>query len=82
MHFADYRIRAGPEASGGAGPGRLLCAACGPAPAGPGRASESLTRPGKFVTLAAAALAAGAAAARLFKIARDYGMTDRAEAPD
>lgn len=100
VHFQDYRIRVGPQLlalpGDGAPPGgegRHLIAAYGTAPAPAGRAFESVTRPGRFVTLAEAregtaahALArqmqaAGADQVRLFRISRDYTMTDRAEAP-
>lgn len=104
MHFEDYRIRVGaqvwhlpdpppsndaPEAQ----TARLVVAVYRTAPCPAGRAYESLTRPGRFLTLAdagdiatardLAALghAAGAEAAPVFRIGRDYGMTDRAEAP-
>lgn len=100
VHFADYRIRVGPQAvclpdgAGRAeGAARWLIAAYGPAPADDGRAYESVTRPGRFVTLASAATGAevdagaskmqagGAETVRIFRVSRDYTMTDRAEAP-
>ncbi|HSF65655.1 MAG TPA: antibiotic biosynthesis monooxygenase family protein [Paracoccaceae bacterium] len=92
IHFDDYRIRVGPEAPA-QGAGRFVVAAYGAAPAGPGRVHESVTRPGRFLTLAEAgqgdaaqevaamARAAGAEDVRIFAITRDYTMTDRAEAP-
>lgn len=82
----------GPEAPA-QGAGRFVVAAYGAAPAGPGRVHESVTRPGRFLTLAEAgqgdaaqevaalARAAGAEDVRIFAITRDYTMTDRAEAP-
>lgn len=104
MHFEDYRIRVGvqvwqlpdppPAAEAPAdATDRLVVALYGTAPGPEGRAHESLTRPGRFLTLALASdiaaarglaargHAAGAEAARVFRILRDYGMTDRAEAP-
>lgn len=98
VHFESYRIRVGPEldlrAGDGDREGRFLVAAYGPAPAEGGRAHESVTVPGRFVTLGDASRlfaardlatrwhAGGAETTRLFEIARDYTMTDRAEAPD
>jgi heme-degrading monooxygenase HmoA len=75
--------------------GRFVVAAYGTAPVAldGGRAFESVNHEGRFVTLLAthrAALARdaahramdrGAETARVFDIARDYTMTDRAEAP-
>ena len=75
--------------------GRFVMAAYGVAPVAldGGRAFESVNHEGRFVTLFAtdrAALARdaarramdeGAGTARVFDIARDYTMTDRAEAP-
>ncbi len=105
LHFAGYRIRVGrqilhlPEGagpwSGAEPPGRFVAAAYGsaPVPLPGGRAHESVTLPGRHVTLAAFALAraaagaaaqaqaAGAEEVRLFRILRDYTMHDRAEAP-
>jgi heme-degrading monooxygenase HmoA len=103
VHFADYRIRVGAQVwhlpdpppcdAPWAEPTRLLVALYGTAPGSEGRAYESLTRPGRFLTLADAAdmpaaralvahsHAAGAEAARVFRIGRDYGLSDRAEAP-
>ncbi|MFN3641773.1 MAG: antibiotic biosynthesis monooxygenase family protein [Gemmobacter sp.] len=97
-HFEQYRIRVGPEIDlmadePVAAPARLVVAAQGNAPARDGRAYESITRPGRFLTLAdahdapaalglaARARAAGCDDVRVFAIRRDYGMTDRAEAP-
>ena len=92
VHFERYRIRVGPEVLPD-GVGRFVVAAYGAAPAGPGRAHESVTRPGWFLTLgeaadgsaalemAAAARRDGAEEVRIFSVARDYSMTDRAEAP-
>jgi heme-degrading monooxygenase HmoA len=92
VHFEGYRIRVGPEVSPD-GAGRFVVAAYGEAPAGPGRVHESVTRPGRFLTLAEAgqgdaaqaiaaqAQAEGAHEVRIFAITRDYTMTDRAEAP-
>ena len=78
-----------PVASGEVG--RFLVAAYGPGPARlpDGRAYESVNHAGRFVTLSsfdsltAAALAAdcGADEIRVFRILRDYTLTDRAEAP-
>lgn len=92
VHFERYRIRVGPEVQP-EGAGRFIVAAYGVAPAGPGRAYESVTRAGRFLTvaeaemgavaldLAAQARADGAEDVRVFSVARDYTMTDRAEAP-
>ncbi|MFW5641199.1 MAG: antibiotic biosynthesis monooxygenase family protein [Roseicyclus sp.] len=76
------------------GGGRLLLASYGLREAGNGgRTYESVTRPGYLLALteaagaesaaalAEAALTAGADKVRLFGIARDYTLTDRAEAP-
>ncbi len=101
VHFQDYRIRVGPrelELPGdGAVPGaegRFVVACYGDAPGSHGgRSYESVTRPGRFMTLADASRAAdadalarrahadGAETVRVFRIERDYTMTDRAEAP-
>jgi heme-degrading monooxygenase HmoA len=97
VHFESYRIRVGTcvAASEAAGPekaGRFVVAAAGAAPLD-GRVYESVTRAGRFLTVieaatmgaaqAAAAQArdAGAEAIHVFDIARDYTLTDRAEAP-
>jgi heme-degrading monooxygenase HmoA len=74
--------------------GRFLVASYGETvPRDGGRTYDSVTRPGYFVHLAEASRAAsatelavtaldgGAETVRLFRIARDYTMTDRAEAP-
>ena len=97
VHFAGYRIRVGPQvlpgAAAAAGDGRLVIAAYADRPFPAGRGHESLTRPGRFLTLAetgstagagriaADLAAAGAGEVRVFRIARDYGLTDRSEAP-
>jgi heme-degrading monooxygenase HmoA len=92
IHFEQYRIRVGPEVQP-EGAGRFVVAAYGLAPAGPGRVHESVTRAGRFLTLADAvqgeaaleiavrARADGAEDVRVFAVSRDYSMTDRAEAP-
>ena len=92
IHFDQYRIRVGPEVQP-KGAGRFVVAAYGLAPAGPGRVHESVTRAGRFLTLAdavqgeaaleiaAQARADGAEDVRVFAVSRDYSMTDRAEAP-
>jgi heme-degrading monooxygenase HmoA len=92
VHFEQYRIRVGPEITP-EGAGRFVVAAYGAAAAGTGRVHESVTRPGRFLTLAdaaqgdaAVALAAearadGAEDVRIFAVSRDYSLTDRAEAP-
>lgn len=92
IHFEAYRIRVGPEVRP-EGAGRFVVAAYGAAPAGPGRVHESVTRAGRFLTLAEAvegeaaqeiaaqARAEGAEDLRIFAVSRDYTMTDRAEAP-
>lgn len=92
VHFERYRIRVGPEVAP-EGAGRFVVAAYGTAPAGLGRVHESVTREGRFLTLAEAgegeaareiaaqARADGAEDVRIFAVSRDYGMTDRAEAP-
>lgn len=95
VHFEDYRIRVGAQDSAidAGDKDRFLMAAYGTAPTPEGRAYESVTRPGRFVTLAEArqgaaahvlaeaAQAAGAEEVRVFRIARDYTLTNRAEAP-
>jgi heme-degrading monooxygenase HmoA len=92
VHFEQYRIRVGPEVQP-EGAGRFVVAAYGAAAAGPGRVHESVTRAGRFLTLAEAALgdaarkiaaqawADGAEDVRIFAVSRDYSLTDRAEAP-
>ena len=92
VHFERYRIRVGPEVAP-EGAGRFLVAAYGASAAGPGRVHESVTRAGRFLTLAevgegeaaleiaARARADGAEEVRIFAVSRDYSMTDRAEAP-
>lgn len=92
VHFEQYRIRVGPEVQP-EGAGRFVVAAYGPVVAGQGRAHESVTRPGWFLTLAdaaqgevaqeiaARARAEGAEEVRIFAVSRDYSMTDRTEAP-
>lgn len=96
IHFDGYRIRVGEEvaqAEGADETGRFLVAAYGPAPARltAARSYESVNTAGRFVTLAshdtlaaataASAATSGAAEIRIFRILRDYTMTDRAEAP-
>jgi heme-degrading monooxygenase HmoA len=93
VHFEDYRIRVGPEHAG-EGAGRLVVTIAGDAPFANGRAYESVTTPGRYLTLAEAGESAeareiaararehGAGAVHVFAIARDYTLTDRAEAPD
>ncbi len=92
VHFEQYRIRVGPEVAA-VGAGRFVVAAYGAAAAGPGRVHQSVTRAGRFLTLAEAALgdaareiaalarADGAEEVRIFAVSRDYSLTDRAEAP-
>ena len=92
VHFERYRIRVGPEVQP-QGVGRFVVAAYGDGPAGPGRVHESVTRAGRYLTLAdapqgeaaleiaAEAREDGAGEVRIFAVSRDYGMTDRAEAP-
>lgn len=94
VHFERYRIRVGPEVGKAAtGDGRFVVAGHGAAPLPGGRGHQSVTRPGRFLTLGEAGTAAdaralahafdagGAEEVRVFAITRDYGMTDRAEAP-
>jgi hypothetical protein len=93
VHFEDYRIRVGPEHAG-EGAGRLVVTIAGDAPFANGRAYESVTTPGRFLTLGRGGESAearrsprarrenGAGAVHVFAIARDYTLTDRAEAPD
>jgi len=100
IHFEDYRIRVGPVSpdaqlalSGQAAQERFLVAVYGAPQARLGRVFESVTSPGRFLTLAdaqgaaeaqalaSAARSGGAAELRVFRIVRDYTMTDRAEAP-
>jgi heme-degrading monooxygenase HmoA len=100
VHFEDYRIRVGAAvpadatADGAADtePGRYVVTAAAARPLA-GRAYESMTRPGLFLTLAcattradagriaAAARAAGAGETHVFAVARDYTLTERDEAP-
>jgi len=92
VHFEDYRIRVGAAESAAAGPGRHVVTAEAAHPL-EGRGYESVTRPGRFLTLAEAetgeaaqaaarrARAAGADAVHVFAISRDYTLRDRAEAP-
>ncbi|SMX40942.1 antibiotic biosynthesis monooxygenase family protein [Maliponia aquimaris] len=94
-HFEDYRIRVGAQETtiDAEARDRFLVAAHGTTPAAEGRAYESVTRPGRFVTLAEAgqgaaaqalatrAQADGAEEVRVFRVTRDYTMTNRAEAP-
>ncbi|MGP6089332.1 antibiotic biosynthesis monooxygenase family protein [Antarctobacter jejuensis] len=89
IHFDSYHLRIGPELTDETPATRLLVALYGAAPAKQGRAFESVTTPGRFVTLIDAAsaeearsLTTGADTARIFAITRDYTHTDRAEAPD
>jgi heme-degrading monooxygenase HmoA len=104
VHFDAYRIRVGAQmlhlpmdtqdlAADSAG--RFVVAAYGTAPSSlpNGRAHESVSRPGQYLTLAKTTDAAqaqgwahsarytGAETVRVFAINRDYTMTDRAEAP-
>ena len=95
IHFESYRIRVGEEVAQDPSSfetGRFLLAAYGSAPAtlSGARSYESVNNAGRFVTLAShdhlgaaarAAAASGAGETRLFRILRDYTMTDRAEAP-
>ena len=92
VHFEDYRIRVGPAEQAASGPGRFVVSLAGPAPM-EGRAYESVTRPGRVLTLgeaatgerardlAAAARQAGATAVHVFAISRDYTLRDRTEVP-
>jgi hypothetical protein len=110
VHFSDYRIRVGARVAhwqAGAGTGTAadgvaanrahLLVLYGTRPVeAPGAAGfESVTRPGRFVTLAPAGDMAAAEAlldahagqpdlteAAAIRISRDYGMHDRAEAPE
>lgn len=96
IHFLGYRIRVGEELASPAvlpdEDGRFVVAAYGSAPAQMhgARAHESVNHPGRFVTLAShdrlgqateAAATCGAEEARIFRILRDYTMSERAEAP-
>jgi heme-degrading monooxygenase HmoA len=92
VHFEDYRIRVGGAVAEPEGEGRYVLTFAGTAPM-EGRVYESVTRPGRFLTVAEAttgaaaqALAgeareAGAEAVHVFDITRDYTLTDRVEAP-
>jgi heme-degrading monooxygenase HmoA len=92
IHFERYRIRVGPEVRP-EGAGRFVVAAYGAGPAGRGRVHESVTKAGRFLTLAEAAQgeaaleiaaqarAEGAEDVRIFSVSRDYSLTDRTEAP-
>ena len=94
VHFDGYRIRVGVEVaqdSDSSEPGRFLLAAYGaaPAPLSGAHSYESVNHAGRFVTLASHECLSDASRAaavcpgdlRLFRILRDYTMTDRAEAP-
>ena len=95
IHFEGYRIRVGTHLVEAKGEDRFLLAAYGPAPVDlpGGRVHDSVNHPGQFLTLASAeaagtardlataAKAQGAATLRLFRIDRDYSLTDRIEAP-
>lgn len=88
QHFADYRLRIGPAVE----PARARSVAraiwvsyCDTKPVWPvaGELFESVYREGKFLVLSDTEPAAQAAASdrKAFEIMRDYGMYDRAEAP-
>jgi heme-degrading monooxygenase HmoA len=93
VHFEDYRIRVGAAESAAAGPGRYVVTAEAVRPL-EGRGYESVTRPGRFLTLveaatgeaareaAEAAQVDGAGAVHVFAISRDYTLRERAEAPE
>lgn len=95
VHFESYRIRVGPQISEDAAlSDRLLVARYGgPEDVSGGRVFESVTRPGYMLSLTEVqdtqsaqalhdrALREGAEAVRVFRITRDYTLTDRAEAP-
>lgn len=94
VHFDGYRIRVGEEVEPATGDaaGRFLLAAYGdaPVPLAGARSYESVTHAGRFVTLAShdrlsvaatAGATCGAQEVRIFRILRDYTMTERAEAP-
>ncbi len=98
LHFEGYRIRVGPvvwETRTSGRPdlpsGRYLVAAYGASAGTKGRAYESITNEGRFLTLTdadgpealedACAPAPGADLLRIFDVTRDYTMTERAEAP-
>lgn len=92
VHFEDYRIRVGGAVTRPEGEGRYVLTFAGTEPL-EGRAYESVTRPGRFLTvaeaatgaaaqaLAEAAREAGAEEIDVFAISRDYTLTDRVEAP-
>jgi heme-degrading monooxygenase HmoA len=88
QHFADYRLRIGPEVD----PARARSAARAVwvsyfdgEPAGPvvGELFKSVYREGKFLALSEREAGAHGASSdrKVFEITRDYGMRDRAEAP-
>lgn len=95
VHFDGYRIRVGEQVArdaASAATGRFLLAAYGdaPVPMSGARSYESVNNAGHFVTLASHDTLAGASRAaagdtagevRIFRILRDYTMTERAEAP-
>jgi heme-degrading monooxygenase HmoA len=95
VHFESYRIRVATEVADPDGEARYLLAAYGPSAISlpGGRAHESVNHAGQFLTLAATddaetahdmsakARAQGAETLRLFRVDRDYTLTDRAEAP-
>ncbi|MBV0911134.1 antibiotic biosynthesis monooxygenase family protein [Anianabacter salinae] len=102
VHFEEYRIRIGPlidldsRAEDSTSARFVVTLRSAIAPATPStqdmRHFESVTRPGHFLSVAAAsslpearAIVAGhpgTEAGRIYAITRDYGMTERAEAPD
>ncbi|MGY6410974.1 MAG: antibiotic biosynthesis monooxygenase family protein [Alkalilacustris sp.] len=95
VHFEDYRIRVGRAMGGGAdAAGFVTVHAAAPAALPGARAFESLNTPGAVLTLADAADAAtaralldaaqgtpGLRAAHAFALSRDYGLTQREQAP-
>ena len=88
QHFDDYRIRIGPavDPSRARSAARALWVSYHDAePAGPvaGELFKSVYREGKFLVLSGKEPAERAASSdrKAFEITRDYGMHDRAEAP-
>lgn len=94
VHFDSYRIRVGDHLSEVPAQGRFLVTLAGPEPRpDEGRSYESVTRPGRFLTVCSCDAGAMAGALRemarargedvhVFDISRDYTDRHRAEAPE
>ena len=88
QHFRDYRIRLGPDVdlSRARSAAQALWVSyhdCEPAGPASGEVFKSVYRDGKYLVLSESEPAASDAASdrKAFEIIRDYGMYDRAEAP-